>query len=276
MKNITIAVIAMGLTLSCCDEIKDPLKDEYGFIDLPETNKTVLIEEFTGTSCTFCPNGARKIQGYIDANPENVVTVAMHASGFAIPNPSTPYDFRSDDGEELYTFMGSGGLPGGMFDRGGYPNDVFKNPADWDGLLIARLAEPASFSLQSELEIDTANKTFNLNTQVFGIQSLTDSDPIHLVAYLVEDSIVAPQLDNGVIVDDYVHNHVFRKSFTGVQGNMISANGFEESQRVTRNLNISVTDSTWNVWNTSKISAVVFVLNASTQEVYQAQHAGLH
>ncbi len=270
MKKIGLIVVA-GLALMACDKIEKPLKDGYGFIDLPQGNKTVLIEEFTGTSCTFCPNGARKIAGYLDAAPNNVVTVALHASSFAIPNGQRPYDFRTTEADDLWKFMGSGGLPGGMFDRAGYPDKVFKNPADWDKLLQERLAIPAEFTITSDFEYDSASNSFSLRANVLALTDI-NTDAVNLTAYLVEDSIVAPQLDNNVNINDYVHNHVFRSSFAGMTGEQISAGSFTKGQILVKNYTLPANPD----WKIKNCSAVVFVYNKITQEVLEAHHASFH
>lgn len=270
MKRIILPALLSAILLGC-DKVDEPLKDGYGFVDLPKTNKTVLIEEFTGTNCTFCPDGARKIEGYLKSSPENVVAVAMHASGFAIPNSKHPYDFRTDEAQDLYEFMGSGGLPGGMFDRAGYPNDVFKNPAKWDKLIQERLALEADISISGTFEFDTLANAFKLKTGVLALNDLS-SDPLNLTAYLVEDSIIAPQLDNNVTIPDYVHNHVFRSSFAGMSGEQITTGSLTKDQILTKNYTLPV-DPEWKVKN---CSAVIFVYNPTTQEVLQAHHASFH
>ncbi len=268
-----VALIALG-----CDKVQKPLSDEYGFIELPTGNKTVLIEEFTGTSCTFCPAGARKIEGYIQSAPDNVVTVAIHASGFAIPNSKTPYDFRTDEAKDLYDQMASAdpsaGLPGGMFDRAGFPGDVFSNPADWDKALQAQLALEADFAMSGSLEYNSTHSTFKLDAGVIALGNVAALD-LYIVAYLVEDSIVAPQLDNGAYIDEYVHNHVFRKSFAGMEGEQISSGAISKDQIFNKKYTLKRTATNGNEWRVQKCSAVVFVYNRNTQEVLQAHYVKL-
>lgn len=269
-------ILVLAIAAASCDKVEKPLKDGYGFVDLPETGKVVLIEEFTGTSCTFCPNGARKIEGYIKAAPNSVVAVAIHASFFATPNTKFPYDFRTDGGEELYNFMKSAdppaGLPGGMFDRYGFPDEVFNNPAKWDAILQERLADTAVISFTGSFEYNQNDSTFLLETDATVLADL-GPDPLNIVAYLVEDSIVAPQLDNNVTVKDYVHNHVFRSSFSGMEGDQVSSGGASKDQVFSKNFELSLNKPGLTVERVEKCSAVFFIYNTNTQEVLQAHHA---
>lgn len=265
-----LAFLAIGI--QSCDVIDEPLKDPpYGFVPLPSSNKVVLIEEFTGVLCTFCPNGARKIQGYLDASPDNIVTVALHASSFAIPAPGDSTDLRTDEADDLWTFFGQEGLPGGMFDRAGYPDNTFRGLAEWDQLLIDQLEKESLFSLTSDVEYRAADSTFNLKADVLAIEEIV-GDPINLVAYLVEDSILTKQLDNGVFIDNYVQNHVFRTSFDGMTGEQITTGSMAQNQLITRNYSLKADPE----WKLDKCSVVWFIYRPSTQEVLQAAHAGVH
>lgn len=269
MKRI-ILLSAIALSLTACDKIDEPLKDGFGFIELPETNKTLLIEEFTGVQCTFCPDGARKIKGYIQAAPENVLTVAIHASAFATPYPGET-SLSTAEGEDFYKFMGSGGLPGGLFDRADFPNEVFKNPALWDGLLQDRLALPAEFNITGELKYDANDSTFTLRTSVLGLADL-DGEAINLTTYLLEDSILTTQLDKGVNVLNYVQEHVFRSSFAGMSGEQISTGVVAKDQIFTKTYSLKVDPSKFRI---EKCSAVMFVYTPANQEILQAGHADL-
>ncbi len=202
-----------------------------------------------------------------------VTLMQHHASSFAIPQPAfgRPYDFRTTEADNLWKFMGSGGLPGGMFDRVGYPDKVFKNPADWDKVLQERLALPAEFSITADFEYDSASNTFTLRANVLALADIS-TDAINLTAYLVEDSIIAPQLDNNVNVTDYVHNHVFRTSFAGTTGEQISSGSFTKNQVLVKSYTLAANP----VWNVKNCSAVVFVRNTVTQEVLEAHHASFH
>lgn len=278
MKKLVILPL-IALFFAGCDKVEKPLKDDFGFVELPKGKKTVLIEEFTGTSCTFCPEGARRIEGYIQSAPDNVVTVAIHASGFAIPNSKTPYDFRTDEGKELYDQMASAdpsaGLPGGMFDRAGYPGDVFSNPADWDKVLQQQLDLEATFSMSGSLEYNSADSTFNLEAGAIALDNLVQTN-LYMVAYLIEDSIVAPQLDNGAYVNNYVHNHVFRASFSGMEGVAVTSGEISKDQIFNKQFTMQRTTTNGNAWRVEKCSAVVFVYDRNTQEVFEAHYVKLN
>lgn len=267
MKRFVFVVFAAFVFLGC-DKITKPLDDQYGFIELPKGNKTVLIEEFTGVLCTHCPAGARKIQAYIQTAPENVVAVAIHASGFSTPF-SGEEALSTPEGEEFYQSMGSGGLPGGLFDRTDYPNDVFKKPGIWDELLNDRLSIASDFNLTGEMNYNVTDSVFTLKVNVLGLSDIEVS-AINLTAYLLEDGIITTQDDKGVRITDYEQNHVFRSSFAGMRGEEISGGAVAKGQIFTKTYTLKIDPERFKVEN---CSAVMFIYHPSTQEVLQAGHA---
>ena len=63
---------------------------------LPE-NKNVVLEEFTGIYCTFCPDGHVQAQAIYNQNPNDVVLINIHTGGYASPNAGDP-DFQTQFG----------------------------------------------------------------------------------------------------------------------------------------------------------------------------------
>ena len=60
--------------------------DRFINVKPAEVGRAVLIEDFTGQRCKFCPNGTDVINGIVDTYGEdNVVAVAIHSGplGFA-------------------------------------------------------------------------------------------------------------------------------------------------------------------------------------------------
>lgn len=56
------------------------------FVSTTPENKNVVLEEFTGIHCGYCPNGHVVAQGISDNNPGDVVLVNIHVGSYAAPN----------------------------------------------------------------------------------------------------------------------------------------------------------------------------------------------
>src|SRR5690554_8137402 len=63
-------------------------------------NKNVVLEEFTGIYCVFCPEGHAIAQAIKDANPDRVSLINIHTGSFAVPNGNHP-DFRTNYGAPI-------------------------------------------------------------------------------------------------------------------------------------------------------------------------------
>ena len=59
-------------------------------------NKKVILEEFTGIYCTYCPDGHAIANAIKAENPEDVFIINIHTGGYAVPNPAiNDPDFRT-------------------------------------------------------------------------------------------------------------------------------------------------------------------------------------
>ena len=53
-------------------------------------NKKIILEEYTGIHCTYCPDGHEIAQSLKDANPDNVFIINIHTGGYATPSSGEP------------------------------------------------------------------------------------------------------------------------------------------------------------------------------------------
>src|SRR5690625_4110708 len=79
-------------------------------------NKKVVLEEFTGINCVFCPDGHTRAQTIKDQNPDDVILVNVHVGPFANPGSGQP-DFRTSFGTALANQSGLTGYPSGTINR---------------------------------------------------------------------------------------------------------------------------------------------------------------
>ena len=71
----------------------------------------VLIEEFTGVRCPNCPQGHVIIANIKAANPGRVNSLSLHPiNSLGAPYPFSVLDFRSQDAQDLFDYLGQIGL----------------------------------------------------------------------------------------------------------------------------------------------------------------------
>ena len=86
------------------------------FVSTSVENKNVILEEYTGISCGYCPDGHKIAQDLHNANPNDVFLINIHTGGYANPQgPDT--DFNTSFGSALAGQTGLTGYPSGTVNR---------------------------------------------------------------------------------------------------------------------------------------------------------------
>ena len=70
------------------------------FVDTTQQNKNVIVEEFTGIGCVFCPAGHLIGQTLHDNNPNDVFLINIHTGSYASPQGAGT-DFRTNFGSSI-------------------------------------------------------------------------------------------------------------------------------------------------------------------------------
>ena len=74
----------------------------YGqnFVGTIVENKNIVLEEFTGINCAYCPKGHKIAQQIYDDNTNDVVLINIHVGYFATPNTGEP-DYKTSFGSAI-------------------------------------------------------------------------------------------------------------------------------------------------------------------------------
>lgn len=232
-KHLWIGICAMAITLASCDyvEIPEPTEyppyayrdDLYGPAPEPPVidimNQRVLLEDFTGHDCGNCPAAHLVAAEILDAHPEEIALVAIHAGSLAEPFGEFVNDWRTPEGEYyLLTQIGSDLLPTGRVNRieGASNSDNFST---WNNSVNAQLAETPVADLALSAELAPENNHLNLHIRTLYAQNITG--PVKLVIMIAQGPIIAPQLNYDAdpeFIPDYQHKHMLRGTGTGATG----------------------------------------------------------
>lgn len=150
---------------------------------VPSTfTRKVLVEEFTGAWCGYCPDGALILEEMIEANPTRIVGVSVHqGDGMDDLSPSI---WTSDK------FIGTfsiAGYPSGMVGRVPYNGTVAMNREDWEYAGEAEMAKTASCGLAMDSKFNAAKDSATVIVHAGFNQTV--SGTLRLTIYLVEDSV---------------------------------------------------------------------------------------
>jgi hypothetical protein len=204
-----------------CDKIGE--NDRYISTPPAVATKRVLLEEYTGMRCQNCPAAARMAEAIKEQYGENIIQVNVHTGNNARPVGSTfREDFRCEAGLAYAADVADfgGGLddhPKAMIDRAVSYLDSKGLPRDlWAGSVAQQIVKTTPVEITLNTAWDEATKTVTLTTNIEAVADY--SEQLALQLWLVEDSIVAPQLDGSDVISDYVHRHVLRASINGIWG----------------------------------------------------------
>lgn len=180
-------------------------------------NKKVVLEEFTGIHCGYCPDGHRIANTLVASNPGNVFLINIHAGSFATPSTGEP-DFRTTAGTAIDAAAGVTGYPSGSINRMATPWGASRSL--WTSQASAVLAQASPVNVAVRANIDMVTRVLTTEVEVYYTGNGTGTSNKLTIA-LVEDNILGPQSDYGNynptnwVNGKYRHNHVLRQLITG-------------------------------------------------------------
>lgn len=176
-------------------------------------NKNVVLEEYTGIKCGYCPEGHAIAQAIKDDHPEDVVLINIHQGSFAVPEGEQP-DFRTPWGEALAEQYGISSYPTGTINRhlfnGG--NGVLDRSA-WAGAANQILAQESYLNVACEATVIAATRQLMVLVEVY----YTGDSPVSsnfLNVALLQNNVIGYQTGD----DNYHHMHMLRHFLTGQWG----------------------------------------------------------
>ena len=301
-KVIPFLIVAVGLAIFqiACDKIDQPsiIITELdtnlfpgNFIDYQDpvfeentnTLRNVLIEDFTGHKCGFCPPAAELAAQLETANPGRVFVASIHAS----PTPGgvsnfqevsltgNKYlrDFTTPEGKEIAVHLSGGGTfpnPIGTINRlldGN--NQLLLSAGVWSNFTDSVLNNPATFPLDVNLQ---AKSNYYPSTNGIFIhveaEFLKDMSGEYAVAvYALENKIIDWQLYGADNVEDYEHHNVhIGNVFEGESFGRVLVNGEVDSGRkFYQTFSYKIPDGL----DGSKMHFQIYVYDKATDEILQ-------
>ncbi len=284
-----LAILSSILIIISCDVEEGPFITDYNSYINPE--KKILIEDFTGHICPNCPNAARELDAIHDIYGDQIIGMALHVSTtFARPYssnqaPNFQYDFRTDWGNELDNFYGisTAGLPRGMVNRIGYPDNHKLGKDEWASAVAEELKKDIDFKIY----ISSDENSIFITAEV---QNNINSD-YNLSVCLTENNIINWQKDGQENVEDYQHNHVLRTVL--VDESLSNNSNYIAGQQIEKTINydllaleqynINYSTNTAEAgngnagdWNASNMSVIAYIYNTNTKEIVQVEEAHLN
>lgn len=252
-----IVAFTIFCLLSACEE--EPLSiPEF---EPPASGKMVLIEEFTGASCSGCPAGAAKIEELLINFPDNVAAVAIHGDFLSEPiEDKSKYDFRNIDSYDLELSFGLGSKPAATIDRNPIlDNNLIKeSPPVW-GVFVEELLKAEQ---ELELSVEASVDNGVLNVSVFGTALKELPGNYNIGVYVTQSHVIDYQKTQGMTIPEYEFNHFLRKSLTSVPTGDILVSGMLEGEEFTRSYTFTIPTDVGPMipeWKADDLEVVAYV-----------------
>lgn len=257
LKNIlySSAVVAVAALFTACSDIDE--NDRFEYVKPASVNRAVLIEDFTGQNCVYCPNGTEIIEGLLKQyGEEHIIAVGMHSGPLGFKGSKKYVGLKTDIADTYYNAWGVTTQPTATINRSVVLSDYTK----WGAAVAIELQKEAKLSLNLTNTYDEASRQLTINVEAYGTDGNTDGK---LTVWLLEDGVQAYQKDQSGYNYDYIHNHVFRANVTAdAWGDAISVKEGVKSEK-------SYTYTLPEGWNADNVSVVAFVNGADNHNVEQ-------
>ena len=182
--------------------------------------RNVLIEEFTGVNCQYCPDGHRIANEICEQYTNHAWAINIHAGGYA---SGSGYTTPAGDGIHNEFYSQISGYPCGVVNRGSV-----QSRGDWTATAANIRSQDAIVNIAGEGTIDYATRTVTMHIEVYYTGTSTQATNYFNVA-IVQDNVMGQQVgastwypemvENG----QYRHMHMMRDLMVGQWGRELNA-----------------------------------------------------
>lgn len=212
--------------------------------------KNVLIEDFTGTWCGYCPRVSYAIQNVLNQNI-TAVPVTVHRSSGTVTDP-----FHFQPATPLLNQMSITAYPTAMLDRKEKWTNEVTNAIQVKNL--TGVNAQLGIAITSSIQNNTINMSVNTK---FG----ANMSNLKLVVYVLENDLLYNQVNytsyygGASVIQNFDNDYVIRASLTNVLGDDIAGNT-NAGNIFIKNFSLPVPS---NISNVSKITFVAFILDST-------------
>ncbi|MBR3951746.1 MAG: Omp28-related outer membrane protein [Bacteroidaceae bacterium] len=211
MKRVLLSIMALTIAIVMCRAERN--------VSTEVQYKNVLVEEFTGIHCGYCPQAHKIVAELLKAQPEKVYAIAVHAGHYSVPHSDEP-DFRTSEGTEINNYFGISGYPAGMVNRQRYDDRIIINRTSWATVASIEAQIVAPVNLWMKSSFDESTRTLTVDVEGYYTAD-TNADFNLLNVVVTENNIMGPQSGGG-LGSEYMHQHMARAYLTSTWGDTIT------------------------------------------------------
>ena len=191
------------------------------FVPTTPSNKNVVLEEYTGINCGYCPDGHRIANQIASAHPGRVFVINVHAGSYAANTYTTQF------GNALANQTGLDGYPSGTVNRHVFSGSVTAmGRGDWTSASNTILNQSSPVNIAARGTLDWTTRELNITVQLYYTANEANSTNKLNVAIL-QDNVIGSQSGASYnpsqqVGNQYRHMHMLRHLITGQWGEEIN------------------------------------------------------
>ncbi len=214
-------IFSIALLIISCEEEMVPIPE----IEVPASDRVVLLEDLTGVKCPNCPKAAVEIERLAEKFGENLAAIAIHGLQQASPLPESKYDFRNPKAQELEFFHSPNwGKPSVAIDRVHFEEEDFVasiSDQNWETYIVRELEKPVEVNLNLNVSFDENSREVSIET--FAVPTRDLSGTFKISVFITESHIEDAQEYPTFIDEEYIHHHVLRDMLTAFDGDILAS-----------------------------------------------------
>lgn len=212
MKKISLLA---GALLACFMQV-----NAQDFVSTAPANRNVVIEEFTGRNCGYCPDGHVIANQIVHNNPDRVWAVNVHAGGFS---PTSFPNLNTTESNTILNGFGVSGFPSGAVNRSDY---TALNRGQWASAASQQMAQVAECNVAGQAVVNSATRVAKITVEVYYTGNSEEANN-YLTVMMLQDSIMGSQAGGTsnpeqMINGQYCHMHILRSTVTPTWGEQIA------------------------------------------------------
>ena len=159
-------------------------------------NKNIVLEEYTGIHCQYCPEGHVISASILANHPGRAAVIAIHQGSFATPNAGEP-DYRTAFGDPLAAQTGLTGYPSGTVNRHVFIGTTTAlGRGDWTSSSDQILQQPSPVNVGVQSSFNAATRELTVHVELY--YTANSSVPTNYInVALIQNHIFGPQTGGG-------------------------------------------------------------------------------
>lgn len=192
------------------------------FVSTEPQKRNVLIEEYTGVNCQYCPLGHKATDRMMAMFPGRVLGINIHQGTFAMNS-----GYTTEFGNALAQQASVSGYPSGTVNRHRFAGGICLNPGEFYPRALEVMEMDAPVNVAAALHIDPTTRQATVTVEAY--YTANSSQPYNLInVALIQNNVMGYQSSaatwypENIVNGEYRHSHMLRYLITGQWGDTIS------------------------------------------------------